>query len=320
MTAATSKGPAVFTEPVPYSAQRRTVGWSDAVLPFYLAAMALVAAFVPHRHWTRICRALAVVGGTLSGRHARRAARVESMLRGYRDDADAADIAWQQGAAHHEERLHCLQFYCGQRWRPDIRLEGLDQVEDALALGRGAILWIQPFAYSYLVTNIAFHQAGHAVSLLTRPGHGFTPSRLFARLYNPLWTRIENRSLRERIMIDGDRVGPAMATVTKRLEENKLVLIYVLPVARRTCRVPFLNGDVELPLGPVKLACRTGAPLLPVFTVRVNENEFATTVESPIEVPPSPTGEPEDILTPLKAYAALLESYVVRWPGLYRGW
>ena len=319
MTAARSKA-AVFAAPVPYSEQRRSAGWGDVILPLYLAAMALVAAFAPQRHWKRICRALAVVAGTLSGRHPRRVARIENMLRGYRDDVDAVDIARQQGAAYHESRLHCLQFYCGQRWQPDIRLEGAQHVEDALARERGAILWAQPLAFSYLVTNIAFHQAGYPVSRLSRPGHGFTSSRWFAGLYNPLWTRIENRFLRERIIIDGDRVGPAMATVTQRLGENKLVLIFVFPVARRTCRMPFLNGEVELPLGPVKLACRTGAPLLPVFTVRVSENEFVTTVEPPIEVPPSPTGEPDDVQPPLRTYAELLESYVVRWPSLYRGW
>ena len=319
MTAARAEA-VVVAEPAPYPAQRPTFAWTDAVLPFYLAGMAVVAATVPSRHWRRICRALTIAGGTLSGRHSRRTANIASVLRGYHDDADAADIAWEQGIAHNEARLHCLQFYCGRRWHPDIRIDGLDHVEEALAQGRGAILWTQPMAYSDIVTKMAFHQAGHAISHLSRPAHGLTRSRLFAPLFNPIWTSVERRVLAERLVIEGGRVGPVMATITQRLAENKLVSITVGAQARQTCRVPFFNGHVELALGPVKLACRTGARLLPVFTVRTGENEFVTTVEPALEVAPSVNGEPDDIRVPLSAYAELLESYVGRWPRLYLSW
>ena len=240
MTAARAEA-VVVAEPAPYSAQSPTFAWTDAVLPFYLAGMAVVAATVPSRHWRRICRALTIAGGTLSGRHSRRTANIASVLRGYHDDADAADIAWEQGIAHNEARLHCLPFYCGRRWHPDIRIDGLDHVEEALAQGRGAILWTQPMAYSDIVTKMAFHQAGHAISHLSRPAHGLTRSRLFAPLFNPIWTSVERRFLAERLVIEGGRVGPVMATITQRLAENKLVSITVGAQARQTCRVPFFQ-------------------------------------------------------------------------------
>ena len=49
MTAARAEA-VVVAEPAPYSAQRPTFAWTDAVLPFYLAGMAVVAATVPSRH------------------------------------------------------------------------------------------------------------------------------------------------------------------------------------------------------------------------------------------------------------------------------
>ena len=48
------------------------------------------------------------------------------------------------------------------------------------------------------------------------------------------------------VMLQGDRVMPG----------------------QKGQRVPFFDGEIELPIGPAKLAMMTGAPLVPVFAVR----------------------------------------------------
>jgi KDO2-lipid IV(A) lauroyltransferase len=48
--------------------------------------------------------------------------------------------------------------------------------------------------------------------------------------------------------------------------------------------VPFLGGEMELPLSPIKLALASGAPILPVFSVRTPSGKIRLSVENPIEV------------------------------------
>lgn len=63
----------------------------------------------------------------------------------------------------------------------------------------------------------------------------------------PMWVRLRDAlAAGETVIFQGDRVMPG----------------------QRGRKVPFLHGTLELPTGPAKLARISGAPILPVFTVR----------------------------------------------------
>src|SRR5204863_8657171 len=61
----------------------------------------------------------------------------------------------------------------------------------------------------------------------------------------------------------------------------------VLP-GQRGVRVPFMGGHVELPAGPIKLAMATGAPIIPIFTVRGSPGRFRVIIEEPIFIEAGP--------------------------------
>jgi KDO2-lipid IV(A) lauroyltransferase len=67
-----------------------------------------------------------------------------------------------------------------------------------------------------------------------------------------------------------------------------------------------------LPPGPVKMALATGAPILPIFSVRTKEGKVRLVVEPAIEVGPSdaPAGPHPALLQ----WAAVLERYVRAYP------
>ena len=82
--------------------------------------------------------------------------------------------------------------------------------------------------------------------------------------------------------------------------------------------VPFLGGTIRLPAGPVKMALATGAPILPIFSVRTRDGKVRLFVEPAIRVEPvdagasaTGTARPHPALL---EWAAVLERYARAYP------
>src|SRR5678816_1172526 len=78
----------------------------------------------------------------------------------------------------------------------------------------------------------------------------------------------------------------ALLTLVHRVRTNQLVSLIVAPFGHRTHAVPLANGALWVADGAPVLALRTGAALLPVFTVRTAGDTFATMVEPPLTAAP----------------------------------
>jgi KDO2-lipid IV(A) lauroyltransferase len=77
-------------------------------------------------------------------------------------------------------------------------------------------------------------------------------------------------------------------------------------------KVEFLGGHMLLPPGPIKLAAATGAPLIPVFTLRTGPGRVRVMVEEPIFCDQVRIGD--DAPPALLAVARVLEKYVRAYP------
>jgi lauroyl/myristoyl acyltransferase len=101
-----------------------------------------------------------------------------------------------------------------------------------------------------------------------------------------VWVRLRD-ALRadEVVAIQGDRVMPG--------QKGK--------------RMPFLGGHVLLPTGPVKLATASGAPIIPVFSVRTPDGRIRLFIEDPIIVG-------DDIDEVMERIAAVIGKYVLAYP------
>ncbi len=292
----------------------------DAFLLAYLPVVAMVAWCVPERWWDPLCRA--GVRGAARLRPKRRERQRDYIGRRLRRHlhAEQADRLVEALAAnYHRSRLYALRSYAPGGWEPRIQLNGRAHVERALAAGKGGILWVTPMAFSDLVTKIAFHRAGFAVSHLSRFTHGFSPSRFGARVLNPIWTRVESRYLAERLVMNpGQSIG-ALRELARRVRENRLVSVTVGNQGQRTVMVPFFDETVAIAEGAPALARRSGAALLPVFTVQLEDGSFVTTVEPALQAPLDLDREAA-VRVLVTAYAALLESYIARFPDQSREW
>jgi lauroyl/myristoyl acyltransferase len=204
-------------------------------------------------------------------------------------------------------------------WRPPIRFIGEEHLAAALARRKGVILWASPFTYSHLVFKMALHLAGYRVTQLSRPAHGFGGSPVAIRLLNPVWMRVEERFLRERVMIRGADTAAAVKRVHERLAENGIVVITVGNEARRTTEVPFLRHRLRLAAGPASIARTSGATLLPAFAVRDADGSFEVTLESPLPLPPAGASR-EQFDETVMALGRRIETYARHCPEQWGGW
>jgi lauroyl/myristoyl acyltransferase len=260
-----------------------------ALLAAKVAAAALVSWVIPERAWDPITRAIG--RASVRGNGASTAATIERI------------------AAGHAARLYGLREYRPFRPRPRITLHGTTHLLAALGAGNGAILWVGRFAYASLISKIALHDAGFAVTHLSRVTHGFAPSDFAVRWLNPLWTAIEERYLEERVVMRGNGTA-ALRTLRRRLAENRIVSISVGDEGVRTTEVPLLDGRLRVATGAVSLALATGARLLPVFTIRTGR-AFDVEIGAPLELPTRASC----IDTVVRQFADRLTPFVLASPG-----
>lgn len=291
----------------------------DLLLLGYLPVMALLAWLTPEAAWPRICASAARFSGFAGQKRDENARQIARLLAGRVPEGDTDRITAGIAAHHHHARLQLFRSYRFDSWRPRMTLIGRQHVEQALAARSGAVLWVAPFVYNSLVTKMALHQAGFAVSHLTGPQHGVSSSGFGQRFLNPIWSGVERRFLAARVLMTSEQSPAALRELIRRTKDNQLVSITMGPNGRRRYDAPFFAGRLAVANGGPALARRTGAPLLPVFTVRSADGAFVTTVEAPVQLRDDLDGDESE--RQLTAHCVrLLESYVWRAPDQFDGW
>jgi lauroyl/myristoyl acyltransferase len=275
-----------------------------------LPLAALVAWTLPEPWWDRVAGAgLARSAGKIAGDRE----RLRALLRGGGLSVPVEDVLREY---RRNLRLHQTQYlrcHHPRGWRPDIRLEGREHLDQALADGRGAIVWVAPFVFAPLVAKMALHAAGYRLVHLSRLGHGYSPTRFGVRVLNPVVTRAENRYLGERVVIGTTPLPEVLRTLAKRLAANRVVSIMAAAQGAKTCAAPFLGGELRLATGAPNLALRTGARLLPVLAVREAPGRFLTVIEPPLDLQP-PSGRGQALQDLVAGLVARLERGARRWP------
>jgi lauroyl/myristoyl acyltransferase len=269
----------------------------------------LIAWLTPPRFWRTAAQLTGWIGRTPYSPPA-----IKKIFANVYSDADIADAAAKLQCYARE--LNIQIFGLGgpwRSWRPDIRLNGITHLQKVLESGRGAILWVTETAFSTLIVKMALYNAGYHAIQLSRPGHGFSISNFGIRFLNPFWIRVEDRFIKERVLIIGETADQALAVLRTRLAANETVLITVAPLAHKFVKVPFFQAHLTIPTGPIQLARDTGAALLPVFTAAEDNGAFEVAIEEPL----SGQAGDEDIAA---AYVKRLEPFVRKHPDQWRGW
>ena len=281
-----------------------------------LAVGVIVVGTVPQCYWRPMSRVVGRWKIALTPAKTRRIADQVRAVAGDRLALDPKKVALELAALGAAGVLLKVHHY--RALDPRIRVIGRDHIDAALERGRGAILWGGTFVFANLIEPMALHQVGVPLHHLSNWNHGISESRIAVRWLNPLYAAAENRYLAERIVRTPGSFS-ALATLRKRLQENRVVGMRASDGARWVLDLPFLDGRFRLATGPVELAMMTGAVLLPMFAVANAADSYEVHVEAPIGI--RIDGDRKRTVADAAAeYVARLEPYVVSYPGQWRGW
>ncbi|HXV77832.1 MAG TPA: lysophospholipid acyltransferase family protein, partial [Candidatus Polarisedimenticolaceae bacterium] len=253
------------------------------------------------------------LGYLLDGRHRR--ITLDNLRAAY---GDAVDERWRRRVARrcwrHFGRItfDSLSIYALPRRRLDALLsyEGLEHVREAYARGRGVLF-------------VSGHFGHWELTALMQGYLGF-PLALVAR-------RLDNPEL-ERILIDlrqrsGNRVihkHDALREMLRALREKLGVALLIDQDARGDgIFVPFFGRPASTTPALGLLAIRTGAPVIPTFTVPLDDGTYRVHYGRPVE--PRHTGDRQQDAAWLTARCTeIIEEWVRRhpeaWLWMHRRW
>jgi Kdo2-lipid IVA lauroyltransferase/acyltransferase len=169
--------------------------------------------------------------------------------------------------------LECTRLFFGPpgAMRDRVRVEGLEHVRAALALGRGAFILTGHFG-NWELLAAAHVLAGFSVSVIVRP------------LDNPFLDALLARG-RGR---GGLRLIPkrhAVHGIREALARGECVGIFLDQDAGPAgVFVPFMGRPASTSRGLALLALKTDAPVLPAFIRRLPGGEHLATIEAPVPV------------------------------------
>ena len=281
-------------------------------------AFTLPAWFLPERHWPTLTRALSPMAiGDLTKDPATTQAVIRKTLGARLPDLAAKTILRDMGSEGILTFFQVLKCYRPGGWEPPVRIAGFEHVHAALAAGRGAVLWVSHAFHGHLGAKIGFRRAGLQVVHLSTPAHGFSATKFGVRYLNRIQTRIEDRSIAERVLLPLQGQNAALQTLVKRLKANKVVSITGQRGTGRSVDARFLDGTLHLAPGAPALAQMTGAKLLPVFAFRAADGVVEVTVEPEIVLEGT---RDQAIAAAVQAFASCSEPYVLRSPGQWLSW
>jgi lauroyl/myristoyl acyltransferase len=241
----------------------------DAAEAAIYAIMAAAAAVRPPEAWPGLCHRTAQFG---------RARRIRNRVGAFGDSMRAVlgDVSdheievtfdrWWENL--HRRRMMLVREYVGHG---PVRFTytGRDHLDAALALGRGAILWVAEFIPQTLAGKRGLFESGiraHQVSALF---HGFRNSRFGNVFLNQPLVRAENRYLAGRLVFESDEAGMLVRRMMRVLKSGECVIITNnLYAGRSFVQMPFgVRGFTNMATTPIVLALMSKVPLLYMSTV-----------------------------------------------------
>jgi lauroyl/myristoyl acyltransferase len=277
-----------------------------------------IAWFLPQKSWPHVAAALGRLDLALHRKRTEANLKeLAALFDGIRNLPSLQDIERGFFASRYQERFQYLRAHRPGGWEPEIRIQGREHVEAARAAGRGMIFWGSAFAYNDLILKMAVHRLGLSLFHYTRPVHGLSKTRFGIRFLNPVRTSIECRYLGARVCAE-ERIKDAMEVLKQEAETGGAISIKIGDRGRRRVSVPFLNGQITLATGPIGLAQRWNALLLPTFTLQKPDGGFDVIIGAPVDSDEADENERAKAI--VERWVELLTPYVLAYAEQWRGW
>jgi lauroyl/myristoyl acyltransferase len=277
-----------------------------------------IAWTIPPAAWRHVAGALGAASVLLHAFSVRKAlAPLARILNNRRDWPTSLQIEVGVAAGKYEERFEYLRAFRPGGWEPTIYMHGAEYVEQAVRAGRGILFWGSSFAFNDLISKIALHRMGFDIYHYTRPVHGLSDTRFGIRYINPVRTSVELRYLEARVSAEVE-ISRAMDVLKGVVEKGGAVSIKTGNRGKRRAAGPFLSGRLELATGPIALAARWNAALMPTFTLRRPNGSFDFVIGAPLDS--DETDLEKRSAEVVRLYIEQLLPLVKAEPMQWRGW
>ncbi|BCS34764.1 lipid A biosynthesis acyltransferase [Luteitalea sp. TBR-22] len=277
-----------------------------------LSVVTAIVRRLPQSFATRLGHAIGAIGYRLDGRHRRITLDNLAATFPERSVAERTRIA-RQVFAHFGRKLVELLWFTGlppERQLALVEFVGEEHIRAAQRAGKGALIVTGHFGFWEL------HALAHGLKL--------GPMAVVARaLDNPLLDRtlIDLRSSTGNIVID--RKG-GLRRIMRALNANQAVAVLIDQhiLTADAVKVDFLGRPAATTSAVAVLALRTGAAVIPAFSLPLNDGRYRLIYEKPIELPDGES--PEAVRDLTQRCTKVLEKYVrahpERWLWMHRRW
>ena len=178
---------------------------------------------------------------------------------------------------------------------------GIEHLDAAMAAGKGVIV-VAPHMGSWELACASWATAYGEIGVMVEQ---LEPRRLFDHV----------SALRSRMNI---RVIPLSRTgardIMRMLKEHRMVVLAMdRDILNTGQRFPFFGRLASFPTGPVEIALKTGAPILPAFCIRDRDDAYVAIGEAPLFLTRS-EDHAADVRSAMEAILATFERYIKRYP------
>ncbi|HRZ13888.1 MAG TPA: lysophospholipid acyltransferase family protein [Candidatus Omnitrophota bacterium] len=189
-----------------------------------------------------------------------------------------------------------------------IRLERVEYLKQAMQSKKGIILVSAHFGnFPFLLPRLSLD--GYKTAVVMRPMKEERVEQFFA-------AEVKRYNIRAINTIPRSRCVPA---IIRSLREQEMVFIPLdQNFGTAGVFVDFFGRKAATATGPVVLAQRTGAVIVPCFIIRDNHNRHTIVFEPPFKLQQAPTEE-ATIAVNIQRLTAIIETYIRKYPGEW-GW
>lgn len=182
-----------------------------------------------------------------------------------------------------------------------VRVEGIDNLNEALSKGKGVVL---------LSAHIGNWELGAVVvSALSQPVMAVALTHSDKRI-NDFFTRQRMTGKVKPI-----KIGITLRSCYETLKNNGLVaLLGDRDFSKNGLVMDFFGHPALIPKGPAVFAARLDSEIVPTFMVREDDDTFRLTFGTPLKKP-SASGESETISGIMKEYISIIEGYIRKYPA-----
>jgi len=187
-------------------------------------------------------------------------------------------------------------------------IDGRQHLDAALALGRGVIIVTAHFG-NFCLMMLELAQLGYPVNCIIRRARD-------AIIAQKIYTSMNKVGVKPIYSLPAARSVKESLAALKR-NETLCILLDQHYGSGSGVMVDFFGRKAATATGPVVLANRTGAPVVPIFTIREGDR-YRLIIEPPLAMEDA-ANEEEFVLVNVKRITRLIERYIRRYPAEW-GW